>query len=70
MECPDNQHAIQEVDVIFLNTWNELFCVSMRPEQLGAWMARMKRHSTRVTTWLPKEGNTRVLNQALVSLTS
>lgn len=70
MECPDTQHSIREVDVLFLNTWNELFCISLKPEQVGAWMARMKRQSTEVTLWLPKEGNTRELTQALVKLVS
>ena len=68
MECPESQHSIREVDVLFLNTWNEIFCISMKPEQLGSWMARMRRHSTEVTIWLPREGNTKFLNQALVSL--
>jgi hypothetical protein len=70
MECPDTQHSIREVDVLFLNTWNELFCIPFKPEQVGAWMARMKRQSTEVTLWLPKEGNTRELTQALVKLVS
>ncbi|HPI92898.1 MAG TPA: class I adenylate cyclase [Deltaproteobacteria bacterium] len=70
MECPDSQHSIREVDVLFLNTWNEFFCIHLRPEQIGPWMARMKRNSTEVTIWLPKEGNTKFLTQALVSLIS
>jgi hypothetical protein len=30
MESPGTQHSIREVDVIFLNTWNELFCLALK----------------------------------------
>jgi hypothetical protein len=53
-----------------MNTWNELFCISVKPEQIGAWMAKMKRPSTQVNIWLPKEGNPKYLTQTVVSLIS
>ncbi|HQI81725.1 MAG TPA: class I adenylate cyclase [Deltaproteobacteria bacterium] len=68
MESPGTQHSIREVDIVFLNTWNELFCLALKPEQLKSWTARMKRPHTEVTIWLPREGNTNFLTQALLAL--
>jgi len=68
IENPDSLHAIRDMDVLYINTWNELFCISLRPEQIGAWMARMKKPSTQVNIWLPKEGNQLYLTQAVISL--
>jgi adenylate cyclase, class 1 len=68
IECPDSLHSIREVDVLYMNTWNELFCISLKPEQMSAWMARMKKTSTQVNIWLPKDGNPKYLTQVVVSL--
>lgn len=70
IECPDSLHSIRELDVLFINTWNELFCFSIKPEQIGAWMVKMKRPSTQVNIWLPKEGNPKYLTQTVISLIS
>jgi adenylate cyclase class 1 len=68
IENPDSLHSIRDMDVLYMNTWNELFCISLKPEQIGAWMARMKKPSTQVNIWLPKEGNQIYLTQAVISL--
>lgn len=68
IENPDSLHSIRDMDVLYMNTWNELFCISLKPEQIGPWMARMKKPSTRVNIWLPKEGNQVYLTQAVISL--
>ena len=70
MECPDSMHSIREVDVLYINTWNELFCQYFSPEQIGIWMRMIKRPSTQVNIWLPREGNTKHLAQVLNSLIS
>ncbi|MCE5275921.1 MAG: class I adenylate cyclase [Syntrophaceae bacterium] len=70
MECPDSMHAIQEIDVLWINSWNELFCIHLRPDQVGSWMARMKEPSTQVNIWLPREGNTKYLAQVLRTIIS
>lgn len=70
MECPDSMHSIREVDVLYINSWNELFCQYFRPEQVGIWMGMMKKPSTQVNIWLPREGNTKHLAQVLNSLIS
>ena len=68
MERPDILHSIYEVDVLYMNSWNELFCISLKPQQLGPWMARMKRPLTQVSIWLPKEGNPKYLTETVASL--
>jgi hypothetical protein len=68
MERPDILHSIYEVDVLYMNSWNELFCISLKPQQLGGWMAKMKRPSTQVSIWLPKEGNPKYLTETVASL--
>jgi adenylate cyclase class 1 len=70
MECPDSMHSIKEIDMLYINSWNELFCVHLKPEQVRAWMGKMKDRSTKVNIWLPREGNTKYLAQALRSLIS
>ena len=68
MERPDILHSIAEVDVLYMNSWNELFCISLKPQQLGGWMARMKKPLTQVSIWLPKEGNPKYLTEKVTSL--
>ena len=70
IETPDSLHSIREIDVLFMNTWNELFCITLKPEQIGPWMTRMRRPSTQVNIWLPKEGNPRYLTQTIISMIS
>ncbi len=70
MERPDILHSIYELDVLYMNSWNELFCISLTPQQIGPWMVKMKRPSTQVSIWLPKEGNPKYLTETVVSLIS
>lgn len=70
MGYPDSMHSIREVDILYINAWNELFCVYLKPDQVKTWMARMKDWSTKVNIWLPREGNTKYLAQVLRSLIS
>ncbi len=68
MERPDILHSVSEVDVLYMNSWNELFCISLKPQQLGPWMAKMKRPLTQVNIWLPKEGNPKYLTEKVTSI--
>ncbi|HPC47144.1 MAG TPA: class I adenylate cyclase, partial [Deltaproteobacteria bacterium] len=70
MECPDTRYHIRELDIVYMNTWKELFCISMKPEQLRGWMARMRKPVTDVHLWLPKEAFVSGLTTNLASLVS
>ncbi len=70
MECPEARHQVREVDVIYMNTWKELFCVCMKPGQLKGWLAGMRRPATEVKLWLPKEAVTAGLTRAMSALVS
>jgi adenylate cyclase, class 1 len=70
MESPDSMHSIREIDILYINSWNELFCIYLKPEQVKPWMRRMKDISTKINIWLPREGNTKYLAQVLRSLIS
>lgn len=70
MERPDTLHSIEEVDVLYMNSWNELFCISLKPQQIGPWMAKMRKPSTQISIWLPKEGNPKYLTEKVASLIS
>jgi len=68
MERPDTFHTIKEVDVLYINSWNELFSVHMKPEDMRAWMAKMRSNNTRISIWLPRRGKSRHLVNQLYSL--
>jgi adenylate cyclase class 1 len=70
MEHPDSMHSIKEVDILYINAWNELFCIHLKPDQVKSWMVRMKDWSTKINIWLPREGNTKHLAQVLRTLIS
>lgn len=69
MEHP-KARTIEEIDVVYLNSWNELFCHYMKPEQLKSWIKQTKTEETKVSIWLPGEGDARLLARALISLVS
>lgn len=68
----EHTHArvIEEVDVVYLNSWNELFCQKMQPEELKEWIRQTKTTDTKVSIWLPGKGDARHLARALISLVS
>lgn len=70
MECPESRHIIREIDILYMNTWKELFCVYLAPEQLKGWMARMRRQRTEVHIWLPREAYISGLTGNLASMVS
>ncbi|MDT8272721.1 MAG: class I adenylate cyclase [Desulfomonilia bacterium] len=68
LECPASVHSIREVDILTINSWNELFCLHMVPEQLRIWIRKTRTARTKVNIWLPKGGNSRYLGQVLMSM--
>jgi len=69
MEHPKHR-TIEEIDVVYLNSWNELFCLYMRPDELKDWIKKVKTDNTKVSIWIPGEGDSRLLARALISLVS
>ncbi len=70
METPDLYNSIQEVDVLFMNSWNEFFCINMPPGSLRAWMKKHKTPDTDISIWLPGGGKSKQLVNMLYSLSS
>ncbi|MGC9324615.1 MAG: class I adenylate cyclase [Desulfomonilia bacterium] len=70
LECPASVHSIKEVDVLYINSWNELFCMYMKPDQLKNWVSKTRNDLTKVNIWLPKGGNSKYLAQVLMSMIS
>jgi adenylate cyclase class 1 len=68
MEIPRAVQSIKELDVLFINSWNELFCVRMKPGSLKAWMAKVRNTKTKISIWLPKDGKSKHLVKMLYSL--
>lgn len=62
--------TIEEIDVVYLNSWNELFCQFMLPEELRSWIKKVKKEETKVSIWLPGEGDSRPLARSLIALVS
>lgn len=69
MEQPKHR-TIEEIDVVYLNSWNELFCVYMQPDELKQWIKKVKSDDTKVSIWIPGDGDSRLLARALISLVS
>lgn len=70
MEVSDSLTTIREIDVLYINSWHEFFCIELPPGSLKAWMKEHRTPWTKISTWLPSEGNSRRLAGALSSLFS
>ncbi len=68
METPDAVHSIKEIDVIYSNSWNELYCIQVKPGSLKAWMSRIRTPKTKISIWLPRGGKSKHLVKVLNSL--
>lgn len=68
MEVPGTFHSIKELDVLYINSWNELFCIHMKPAGLRAWMDKMRSPRTKISIWLPRAGKSKHLVKALHAL--
>ncbi len=70
MEASPHLTSITEVDILYLNTWNELFFSPIRPGGLKAWIRKARRADTKMDMWVPRETNSKQLMKALSSLIS
>lgn len=68
MEWPDTYNLIKEVDILYTNSWSELFCISLPPDGLRSWMKRNRIPKTRISIWLPRDGKSKYLVNMLYSL--
>ncbi len=68
METPGVYRSIKEIDVLYINSWNELFSIHMKPGSLRTWMAKVRSPKTSVSIWLPREGKSKHLVGVLNSL--
>lgn len=68
MEVPDIYHTIQEVDILYINSWNEFFCINLLPNELRAWMRKNRTSRTEINIWLSREGKSKHLVNMLYSL--
>jgi len=68
MEMPDDSNNVREVDLLFINSWNELYCIHLTPDDLVPWMKRNRRPRTEISIWLPREGKSKHLVNFLYSL--
>ncbi|HON60997.1 MAG TPA: class I adenylate cyclase [Deltaproteobacteria bacterium] len=70
MEASNVYDTIREIDLLFINSWNELFCFHMQPAAVKAWMKENRTPWTQISIWLPREGKSRRLAIMLQSLYS
>jgi hypothetical protein len=68
MENPDQYNSIQEVDLLYVNSWNEFFCINVPPNNLRAWMRKNRTPETEVSIWLPRDGKSKFLVNYMYSL--
>jgi len=68
MEASPHLTSIAEVDILYLNTWNELFFNSIRPEGIKAWIKKARRADTKMGIWVSRETNSKQLIKAFSSL--
>ncbi len=66
MERPGTAAVVEEVDVLALSSWNELFCEKIATSELRSWMTERKSEQTNVSMWLPSEGNAKSLALSLI----
>jgi len=70
MELPGTLNSVKEVDVIYLNSWHELFCRKIDLKRLKSWISKVKRADTKINMWLPSESDSKRLAKSFVSLIS
>jgi len=70
MEASKEIHRVEEIDIIYSNTWNELFSLHMQPRDLKSWLAQVKRDNkaVEIKIWLPQAEDSKQLAKSLVSL--
>ena len=70
MEASKEKHSVEEIDIIYSNTWNELFSLYMQPRDLKSWLAQVKRDNkaVEIKIWLPQAEDSKQLARSLVSL--
>jgi hypothetical protein len=68
MEVPDLYDSIQEVDILYTNSWDELFCIHVPPASLRSWMKKNRTPKTKISIWLPRDGKSKYLVNMLYSL--
>jgi len=70
MEMPNALNSIDQVDVISISSWDELFCYHIKPRLLKEWIKTVKTQDTKINLWLPRETNSKYLIRAIYSLIS
>jgi adenylate cyclase, class 1 len=68
MEMPDHFTSIKEVDLLYINSWNEFFCIHVLPNNIRAWMKKNRTSETEISIWLPRDGKSKHLVNFLYSL--
>ncbi len=70
MEASKEKHAVDEIDIIYSNTWNELFSLYVLPRDLKTWLAKVKagNKAVDIKIWLPQAEDSKQLARSLISL--
>lgn len=70
MEAPPGAQSVQQVDVISVTSWHEVFCHHLPLKEFRPWFKERRRSETELNIWLPGEGDSRRLARSLISLIS
>ncbi|MEA2102530.1 MAG: class I adenylate cyclase [Thermodesulfobacteriota bacterium] len=68
MEKPEQINTISEIDVLYVNSWNELFCIHPGTAEFRQWARKVKGPETSLSLWMPDRSDSKRLAGALVSL--
>jgi len=67
LEQPSSS-GLQEIDVIALNSWKELYCMRMENSEVRAWFSHAGSKQTKICVWTPGGSDSRSLALELISL--
>jgi hypothetical protein len=57
MEASNVYDTIREIDLLFINSWNELFCLHMQPAAVKAWMKENRTPGPRSASGFPERAS-------------
>jgi len=70
LERPEGLTRVDDIDIIYRSSWNELYTEHPRLGELKAWFLSKKRADTAIHLWVPRSSEVKKLADSLVSVLS
>jgi len=68
LERPGHLSRVDDIDLIYRNSWNELYTEHLPLAELRSWVLSNKQADTAITLWVPRTSDAKRLAQSLVNM--